>query len=146
MYNKYLKYFTGRLKYILYHFVDLILLIKCKKKQLKPPFLLAWFTGLTGALQKKRISGSLCCFFYVSSFFFFPVEEVPAPAFQSEGGNVLQEEEALQQNQEWFRPLHSSQCGGFNQKSAPWPVLWETNSSQSLQRPKPSEEGGLSVS
>lgn len=55
-------------------------------------------------------------------------------------------------NQEKFR-LHpppsprSSHCvGGFNQKSALWPVLWETNSQLSLQRPKPSEEGGPSAS
>lgn len=52
---------------------------------------------------------------------FFPprtAEKAQAPAFQSEGGNVLQREEPLQQNQERFRLLCSSQCGGFNQKSA----------------------------
>lgn len=55
-----------------------------------------------------------CCYFFSP----LSVEVAPAPAFQSEGGNVLQREELLQQNQERFRPLHSSQCGGFNQKSA----------------------------
>lgn len=49
-------------------------------------------------LFRWRISGSMCCFFML---LFFPssqtVEVAPAPAFQSEGGNVLQREEPLQQ-------------------------------------------------
>lgn len=100
-------------------FVDLILLLLLLRHEL--------LDSVTGVLQIKNLR--LLVFFSPRCYFFssWTVEAAPASSscfFQSEGGNVLQKGRASaakkkkKKIKERFRPLRSSQCGGFNQKSA----------------------------
>lgn len=119
-----------------------------------PPPPPSWVTGLSHWSPSDKESQTSCVFFLHVVIFSLPgqlkqLRQAAAAFFKSEGGNVLQKGRASaakkkkKKIKERFRPLRSSQCGGFNQKSALWPVLPETNSQRSLPRPKPSEEGGL---
>lgn len=125
-------------------FVDLILLLLLLRHEL--------LDSVTGVLQIKNLR--LLVFFSPRCYFFssWTVEAAPASSscfFQKRRRKCFAEGKSLcskkkkKKIKERFRPLRSSQCGGFNQKSALWPVLPETNSQRSLPRPKPSEEGGL---
>ena len=129
-----------------------------------PPLPLSWCTGLSHWSPSDKESQTSCVFFFTFVFCFFVLpgqlkqlwQEAAAAFFFFffflkwrskcfvEGKLICSKKKKKKKKiKERFRPLRSSQCGGFNQKSGLWPVLPETNSQRSLPRPKPSEEGGL---
>lgn len=60
-----------RLKYIIYHFVDLILLIKCEKQLVPSPLPLAWCAWLSYWSSLDKVSQALFFSFNVVCMLFF---------------------------------------------------------------------------
>jgi len=113
----------------MYHFVGLILLIKCENRVKSP-------LGESSCSSSDRESQFSFIFPpFLFRFFFSPgVEVAPAPASQSEGGNVLQREELLQQNQELFHPPSLVTVWGIQSKVCP--VTCSPRNKQPAESPK----------
>lgn len=87
-------------------------------------------------LWSSSDKGFLCCFFYVSFFFFLfqTVEVAQAPAFQSEGGNVLQEGRASAAKSRTIPPPSLVTVWGIQSKVCP--VTCSLRNKQQAESPK----------